>query len=123
VVDEMNDPTSAPDDDLRRALDLVARLERQVEELQGRVDALESGRGAHGPATTPAASPRPAAEAVDPEIVTVISAAVAAYLGEEPRIRSIHLVRSSAWAQEGRATIQAWYSVSPPTPSVPTLPH
>jgi hypothetical protein len=123
-VDEMSDSTSASSDEVRHALELVAKLERRVDELRARVHALEGRAGAATGAGAGGAGDAPPRSApVDPEVLTVIGAAVAAYLGEEPRIRSIHLVRSGAWAQEGRATIQAWYSVSPPTPSVPTTPR
>jgi methylmalonyl-CoA carboxyltransferase large subunit len=42
----------------------------------------------------------------------VISAAVAAYLGKKPHIRQIRLVGTTAWAQQGRVTIQASHALS-----------
>lgn len=110
-----------PDPDLNLVLESLQELRREVARLGERVAALE------GPATTEseaaawsavagtAPRPEPPTPALDPDTLTAIAAAVAAYLGKEPHIRSVRLLRSSAWAQQGRATIQAWYSVSPPT--------
>ena len=39
--------------------------------------------------------------------LAAISAAVAAFLGERVRIRQIRLIRSNAWAQQGRVSVQA----------------
>jgi len=44
-------------------------------------------------------------------LVPVIGAAIAAYLGKRPHIRQIRLLRSDAWAQEGRTTIQASHAL------------
>jgi methylmalonyl-CoA carboxyltransferase large subunit len=49
----------------------------------------------------------PAAEPLSEELVMVISAAIAAFLGKRPHIRQIRLLRSDAWAQQGRTTIHA----------------
>jgi hypothetical protein len=48
----------------------------------------------------------PAAE-LDEELLLVLSAAVAAFLGKRPRIRQVRLVNSATWAQQGRAGIHA----------------
>ena len=48
-----------------------------------------------------------AAEELDEDTLAIISAAVAAYLGKRAPIRHIRLKSSSAWAQQGRASIQA----------------
>jgi methylmalonyl-CoA carboxyltransferase large subunit len=53
----------------------------------------------------------PAAEGLSEEILLVISAAIAAYLGKKAPIRQIRLLRSDAWAQQGRATIQASHAL------------
>ncbi len=57
-----------------------------------------------------------APEAVDPGItdeeVLAISAAIAAYLGLHAHIRQIRLIRSSAWAQQGRVTIQTSHGLN-----------
>lgn len=81
-------------------------LRREVARLSARVAALENGAGVK-PAAPP---PAPAAEPISEEILVVISAAVAAFLGKRPHIRQIRLVGTSSWAQQGRATIQASHS-------------
>jgi methylmalonyl-CoA carboxyltransferase large subunit len=90
--------------DLARLADAVEALRREVGRLSDRVAALE---GAARPAV---AAPR-AADGLSEELVLVISAAIAAYLGKKPHIRQIRLLRSDAWAQEGRATIQASHAL------------
>lgn len=40
------------------------------------------------------------------EAVLAISAALAAWLGVQPHIRQIRLIRTGSWAQQGRVTIQ-----------------
>lgn len=90
-----------------------AELEAEVQELRERLRKLEALVSA------PAAPPAPPAvkaapvvsEGVTPEIVLAITAAVAAFLGKRATIRQIHLVGSSAWAQQGRATVQASHSL------------
>jgi methylmalonyl-CoA carboxyltransferase 12S subunit len=49
---------------------------------------------------------------VTSELLAVITAALAAHLGVRPRIRQIRLTSSGAWAQEGRATIQASHAIT-----------
>ena len=41
------------------------------------------------------------------ELILVISAAIAAYLGKKAPIRGIRLLGSDAWSHQGRLTIQA----------------
>jgi methylmalonyl-CoA carboxyltransferase large subunit len=59
----------------------------------------------------PPANAAPAETAAHPvlseEKLVAISAAVAAFLGERVRIRQIRLLRSNAWAQQGRVSVQA----------------
>jgi methylmalonyl-CoA carboxyltransferase large subunit len=92
-------------------------LRKEVARLGERVAALEAGRAAPVP---PASGPQAAgtaaplqAEGISEEILLVISAAIAAFLGKKAPIRQIRLLRSDAWAQQGRTTIQASH----------TLPH
>ena len=47
------------------------------------------------------------ASEVDEELLLVLSAAVAAFLGKRPRIRQVRLVNSRTWTQQGRAGIHA----------------
>ena len=71
---------------------------------------------ASAPVATPA--PKPVepekAEEVGPDVILVLSAAVAAFLGKRARIRSARLVRtapSNAWAQQGRVFVQASHNL------------
>jgi methylmalonyl-CoA carboxyltransferase 12S subunit len=84
-------------DDLRQE---VARLRERTAALElalsekGRKPARESDNGSK-------------AAALDEELIMVISAAIAAFLGVKPRIRQIVLLQSNPWLQQGRITIQA----------------
>lgn len=53
------------------------------------------------------AAAAPAPEEISEEILMAISAAVAAYLGKRAHIRTVRLLSSTAWAQQGRVSIQA----------------
>jgi methylmalonyl-CoA carboxyltransferase large subunit len=85
---------------LARVADALEVLRREVARLNERVAALEAG------AATPPA-PAAADEGLSEELVLVIGAAVAAFLGKKAPIRQIRLIGSAAWAQQGRVTIQA----------------
>lgn len=95
----------------------VAALQAQVKELSERLALLEGHSGASAAVAAPVqAAPVKAAEAamnaaapevISEEMLLVISAAVAAFLGERRRIRQIRLLNSSAWALQGRVSIQA----------------
>ena len=41
------------------------------------------------------------------DTLAVISAAVAAFLGKRAHVRQVRLISSSAWAQQGRVSVQA----------------
>ena len=58
-----------------------------------------------------AAAPSQILEGLSEELVLVISAAIAAFLGKRPHIRQIRLLGSAAWAQQGRTTIQASHAL------------
>lgn len=83
-------------------------LRAELVALGDRVAALETAvaGGAGG------AGGQSAAEPISDELAMVIGAAVAAFLGKKPKIRQIRLIRSSNWAQEGRATIQASHKLN-----------
>src|SRR5436305_1101782 len=89
-------------------LPALGALREELARLSERVAALEAAAGVK-PQTT---APPPAAEGLSEELVAVISAAVAAYLGKKPRIRQIRLVGTTAWAQQGRVQIQAAHALS-----------
>jgi methylmalonyl-CoA carboxyltransferase large subunit len=88
----------------------VRELEAEVQELRQRVEKLESLLAATKTAAPEdrAKNPEPAAKQEIPaDIVLVISAAVAAFLGKRASIRQIRLTGESPWAMQGRATVQA----------------
>jgi methylmalonyl-CoA carboxyltransferase 12S subunit len=89
-------------------------VQREVARLQSLI------QPAPPPAPVPAAAPTPTpveppkTEEVSPETIMILSAAVAAFLGKRARIRSARLVRtapSNAWAQQGRAFVQASHNL------------
>jgi methylmalonyl-CoA carboxyltransferase large subunit len=90
-------------------------LRQEVARLGERVAALEARAGSAPRATTPAQSKLPEApvEELSEELLLVLSAAIAAYLGKKAPIRQIRLLRSDAWAQQGRTTIQASHALQP----------
>ncbi|RUL87299.1 hypothetical protein [Tautonia sociabilis] len=88
--------------DLARLAEAVEALRREVARLSDRVAAIESASSG--------ASPDP----VSQELVYVISAAVAAFLGKRAHVRQIRLLGSAAWAQQGRVTVQASHRLGGP---------
>jgi methylmalonyl-CoA carboxyltransferase large subunit len=104
-------PETADSAGLRQVLD---GLRDELRRLGERVAALEAAAGAKPPAPAPAPAPAPPAEAegVSEEVLLVISAAIAAFLGKKPHIRQIRLLGTTAWSQQGRVTIQASHALS-----------
>jgi methylmalonyl-CoA carboxyltransferase 12S subunit len=99
--------------DLARVADALEALRHEVARLTERVTALEQG-GAAKDAVPPAPAPAVAvsgAEELSEELMLVISAAIAAYLGKKAPIRQIRLLGSAGWAQQGRLTIQASHAL------------
>jgi methylmalonyl-CoA carboxyltransferase large subunit len=94
--------------------DAISSLEAKVEELQKRVETLESLLAA-GARSTPSGNSgfqEPTTEREIPgEIILAISAAVAAFLGKRASIRQIRLTGETAWAIQGRATVQASHGI------------
>jgi methylmalonyl-CoA carboxyltransferase 12S subunit len=95
----------------------IEELRAEIRRLAQRVEELESAR-TEAPAPPAVAVPErppipqaaplpPVEEAISEEVLLVISAAVAAFLGERAHIRQIRLLRSPLWAQQGRVWIQA----------------
>ncbi len=112
----------------------VHRLETLIEDRNGHGAPVDVAAPAPVPVTAPVpvVSPSPAplaakvvepapkvdepkaAEEVSPEIIMVLTAAVAAFLGKRARIRGARLVRnapSNAWAQQGRVFVQASHNL------------
>ncbi|MBV8487001.1 MAG: hypothetical protein JO161_01865, partial [Planctomycetaceae bacterium] len=81
-----------------------------------RITALEAAAGASrqgaAPAAASAAAPAPVPQSLSEEVLLIVSAAIAAFLGKKPHIRQIRLIGSPLWAQEGRLTIQASHALS-----------
>jgi methylmalonyl-CoA carboxyltransferase large subunit len=109
--------------ELATVVEALQGLRRELSSLGERVAALEAVTAppvaeiAPSPTKAPAhAAPSPALppapEGLSEELVLVLSAAIAAFLGKRPHIRQIRLIGSAAWAQEGRVTIQASHALS-----------
>jgi methylmalonyl-CoA carboxyltransferase large subunit len=92
-------------------LEAVESLRAEVGRLGSRIAALEAIAGK--PPIEAKVPPSPVVgEAVSEELMLVIGAAVAAYLGVKPHIRQIHLLNNVTWAQQGRVTIQASHTLA-----------
>jgi methylmalonyl-CoA carboxyltransferase large subunit len=118
-------------DSLRHALEMQmdelrakqTELAEQLKAVQHSVAALELKKPespaapaakAEPPKRTPKTEAQPAAkEALSEEIMLVIAAAVAAFVGKSARIRSARYVHEgmSPWAQQGRVFVQASHNL------------
>src|SRR5690348_14388395 len=117
IAIQEKEATPTAQHDLKQQLEQVLA---ELTELKTRMSLLERLASA---AATPAAAkpaaltpaPKQSAPTVEKGIaeeeVLAISAAIAAWLGVQAHIRHIRLVRSAAWAQQGRVTIQASHSL------------
>jgi methylmalonyl-CoA carboxyltransferase large subunit len=119
------EPTMASETlDLAHLANTLEEVRRELARLGDRVAALEAA-GSLAPPRSPNAEkrdgdqggnrpavPAPPAEALSEELILVIGAAIAAFLGKKPHIRQIRLVGSAAWAQQGRITIQASHALA-----------
>jgi methylmalonyl-CoA carboxyltransferase large subunit len=101
--------------DLVRLADTLEVLRQEVTRLNERVAALEAVAGSAGRAVsrgpTAATAPAAVAEGLSEELILVLSAAIAAFLGKKAHIRQIRLLGTAAWAQQGRVTIQASHAL------------
>jgi len=95
---------------------LIRDIRAQLAALSERVAHLETPAAAAATAAPmepvkeapPAAADAPAGpEPIGEEELLAISAALAAYFGVRVHVRQIRLISSSAWAQQGRVSIQA----------------
>ena len=115
--------------------DALRALREELGRLAARVATLEAAQAAPGGArpvtgivgaATPTDPAGPAAiegapvqvappVEVEPseEVLAVIAAAVAAYLGHKPRLKHVWLDSASTWAQQGRVSIQASHALAP----------
>jgi methylmalonyl-CoA carboxyltransferase large subunit len=95
-------------------LQAIESLRTEVSVLSERVAALEQASRPRVPHTQepPSNGPAIGEPVVDETLISLIAAAVAAYLGVHPRIRQIHLVGGAFWAQQGRVTVQASHALA-----------
>jgi methylmalonyl-CoA carboxyltransferase large subunit len=106
--------------DLRATLnEILGQLARLSERVAG-LEELASMGGAESapspelpskvsgqlPEAPPATSSVAASAGISEQELLAISAALAAWLGVHAHIRQIRLIRTGAWAQQGRVTIQ-----------------
>jgi methylmalonyl-CoA carboxyltransferase 12S subunit len=114
--------------DLAKLAEAIEGLSKELNRLGQRVAALETAATSlvataamvknevESKIPMLAPSPPPTQPAVEQglseELLLVISAAIAAFVGKKAHIRQIRLIGSAAWAQQGRVTIQASHSLS-----------
>ena len=84
----------------------LEELRAQIAELSKRLARLESGESVEV-----SEAPETARAVLTEDEMLAVSAAIAAYLGVRAHIRQIRLVSTSAWAQQGRVSIQASHSL------------
>jgi len=99
----------------------LEELKAQIAELAARLALLEKGRLENsrldsgqlgkGDSVEVAEAPESASASMTEDEMLAVSAAIAAYLGVRAHIRQIRLVSTSAWAQQGRVSIQASHSL------------
>ncbi|HKI21671.1 MAG TPA: hypothetical protein VKA15_27515 [Isosphaeraceae bacterium] len=97
--------------DWAQVLDALGAIRQDLADLGERVGALEAAALVKPVAAVPSAPPKAEPEGLSEELVLVLSAAIAAFLGTKPHIRQIRLLGTAAWAQQGRATIQASHAL------------
>ena len=94
----------------------LATLNQRLDRLQTTGLSIAGVPAAEATALAAAPVPAPAVLAAEEEynedLLLAISAAVAAYLGKRPRIRTIRLVSAGDWAQQGRVFVQASHSLN-----------
>ncbi|MFN0170541.1 MAG: hypothetical protein ACKV22_29320 [Bryobacteraceae bacterium] len=81
----------------------IAELRKLIGALAARLEALEGE-------PPESAEPAPKVDAIPPDVIVMLGAVIASYLGKKVRIRSarrIHAGGSSPWAQQGRVFVQA----------------
>jgi hypothetical protein len=94
------DPTAAAIEALQKELQAMRR------ELTDRISALETRMGVAEQQS------EAEEEAVTPDTIALIAAAVTTFLGKKVRVRSARRISGSSWAQQGRAIVQASHNLS-----------
>jgi len=90
----------------------LARLGERIAALEAAVAGKPSADCIPAPPSS-AVSPAPVnAQGLSEELVLVLSAAIAAFLGKKAHIHQIRLIGSTTWAQQGRVNIQASHTLS-----------
>ena len=100
--------------DSAQIMEALDALRQELALLSARMGALEAAAKVQPLAAVPPQSPLPVQAEVSvlsEEVLLVISAAIAAFLGKKPRIRQIRLLGATSWAQQGRVTIQTSHAV------------
>ena len=87
-------------------------FETEIRELRLRIEKLEAllAASAQKEKQQPVAPP-PIRSEIAADILLAISAAVAALLGKRATIHQIRLTGTTAWAMQGRATVQASHGI------------
>lgn len=87
-------------------------FELEIRELRQRIEKLEALLAAseQKQKQQPPAAPQIRSE-IAPGILLAISAAVAAFLGKRATIHQVRLSGTTAWAMQGRATVQASHGI------------
>ncbi len=110
-------------DALRHALEVQidelraqqAQLAEQLHAMQHKLAAIELKKpeSVAAPVAKPPVAVTPKKEAIPEEIMLVIAAAVAAFVGKSARIRSARYLHEgeSPWAQQGRVFVQASHNL------------
>ncbi len=101
-------------------IEALKELRADLRALSERIALLESEKKQSPPAavpvnvTAPVAAPVPekTSEAIPEDILLVITAAVAAFLGERVPLRQVRLISTPGWAHQGRVTIQASHNLT-----------
>jgi len=92
-------------------------IRRELSRLNERVTALEASAPPlrlvtpESRSLLPTHVPIHAAGELSEELILVLGAAVAAYLGKKAHVRQVRLIGTLPWAQQGRVTIQASHTV------------
>ena len=89
-----------------------SELELEVQELRQRIEKLEALLAASAQKEKQQIPVPPVIPyQIAPDILLAISAAVAAFLGKRATIHQIRLTGTTAWAMQGRATVQASHGI------------
>ncbi len=97
--------------DWAHVLNSLEVIRQDLTHLVERVAALEAAVGVKPAAAATAAPLQAGPDGLSEELVLVLSAAIAAFLGKKPHIRQIRLLGTAAWAEHGRVMIQASHAL------------